>query len=317
MLQQKSSYICPQMDINQILGFISALFIGITLGVFGGGGSILTLPVLVYLIGTESSLGIIYSMFIVGVTTFVGSLHAYFKKTLNLKAAYSFGIPSVIAVFLTRKFITPWIEEGVWMIYGYELVGKHLLMILFALLMIIVALFMILKKNKEAELLNDKRKRFYFGIILKALLVGFISGLIGAGGGFVIVPAMIAFYKLDTKKAIGTSMIIISGNSIVGFLGDFINYFLNYGAKSAIQIMPSLGASLKFNKLLSWEVMIQEYAKMDWTFLTIFTFISTIGVIIGSRMAQNINSNNLKKAFGYFVLMMGFFVFAYEFYLKK
>ena len=141
-----------QMDINQILGYITALFIGITLGIFGGGGSILTLPVLVYLIGTESTLGIVYSMLIVGVTTFVGAINAYLKKTLNLKAAYSFGIPSVIAVFLTRKFITPWIEEGVWMIGSYELLGKHLLMILFALLMIIVALFMIFKKNKEEEM---------------------------------------------------------------------------------------------------------------------------------------------------------------------
>ncbi len=306
-----------QMDINQILGYITALFIGITLGIFGGGGSILTLPVLVYLIGTESTLGIVYSMLIVGVTTFVGAINAYLKKTLNLKAAYSFGIPSVIAVFLTRKFITPWIEEGVWMIGSYELLGKHLLMILFALLMIIVALFMIFKKNKEEELLKDNRKRFYFGIVLKALLVGFISGLIGAGGGFVIVPAMIAFYKLDTKKAIGTSMIIISGNSLVGFLGYFINYILNDLAKNSVELMPALGNYLKYNHSLSFYHVTAYYADMDWIFLSIFTFICTIGVILGAKIAQNINSKNLKRAFGFFVLGMGIFVFAYEFYLKK
>ncbi len=306
-----------QMDINQILGYITALFIGITLGIFGGGGSILTLPVLVYLIGTESTLGIVYSMLIVGVTTFVGAINAYLKKTLNLKAAYSFGIPSVIAVFLTRKFITPWIEEGVWMIGSYELLGKHLLMILFALLMIIVALFMIFKKNKEEELLKDNRKRFYFGIVLKALLVGFISGLIGAGGGFVIVPAMIAFYKLDTKKAIGTSMIIISGNSLVGFLGYFINYILNDLAKNSVELMPALGNYLKYNHSLSFYHVTAYYANMDWSFLSIFTFICTIGVILGAKIAQNINSKNLKRAFGFFVLGMGIFVFAYEFYLKK
>jgi uncharacterized membrane protein YfcA len=306
-----------QMDINQILGYITALFIGITLGIFGGGGSILTLPVLVYLIGTESTLGIVYSMLIVGVTTFVGAINAYLKKTLNLKAAYSFGIPSVIAVFLTRKFITPWIEEGVWMIGSYELLGKHLLMILFALLMIIVALFMIFKKNKEEELLKDNHKRFYFGIVLKALLVGFISGLIGAGGGFVIVPAMIAFYKLDAKKAIGTSMIIISGNSLVGFLGYFINYILNDLAKNSVELMPALGNYLKYNHSLSFYHVTVYYANMDWSFLSIFTFICTIGVILGAKIAQNINSKNLKRAFGFFVLGMGIFVFAYEFYLKK
>ena len=183
--------------------------------------------------------------------------------------------------------------------------------------MIIVALFMIFKKNKEEELLKDNRKRFYFGIVLKALLVGFISGLIGAGGGFVIVPAMIAFYKLDTKKAIGTSMIIISGNSLVGFLGYFINYILNDLAKNSVELMPALGNYLKYNHSLSFYHVTAYYANMDWIFLSIFTFICTIGVILGAKIAQNINSKNLKRAFGFFVLGMGIFVFAYEFYLKK
>ncbi len=305
------------MDIYQIIGFIAAFLIGITLGIFGGGGSILTLPVLVYLLQIDSIIGIAYSMLIVGITTLVGAVNSYYKKTLNLKAAYSFGVPSIIAVFLTRKFITPLIENNSWLVFGYSLAGKHLLMILFALLMIIVSLFMIFKKNKEAELLGDNKKRFYVGIVLKATLVGFISGLIGAGGGFVIVPAMIAFYKLDTKRAIGTSMIIISGNSLVGFCGIFINYVLNYTAKSAIHVTPFLGNYLKFNNALSLEGTLQYYRQMDWHFLSIFTLICTIGVIFGAQIAQNINSQNLKKAFGYFVLAMGIFVFVYEFFLKK
>lgn len=305
------------MDIYQLLGYFAAFLIGITLGIFGGGGSILTLPILVYLLQIDSITGIAYSMLIVGITTLIGAINAYYKETLNLKAAYSFGVPSIIAVFLTRKFITPFIENNSWLVFGYSLAGKHLLMILFALLMIIVSLFMIFKKNKEAELLNDNKKRFYVGIVLKATLVGFISGLIGAGGGFVIVPAMIAFYKLDTKRAIGTSMIIISGNSLVGFGGVLLNFLLQVTAKNSIHILPVLGNYIKFNNLLSLEGTLQYYRQMDWQFLSIFTLICSFGVIFGAKIAQNIHSQNLKKAFGYFVLVMGVFVFMYEFFLKK
>ena len=136
------------MDINHIFSFVAAFFIGITLGLFGGGGTILTLPVLAYLLKYEYEVAILYSMFIVGVTTFVGGINSYIKRFLNLKAAYSFGIPSLIAVFITRKTLTPWIEQITWHLYKYEFTGNHLLMCLSAILMIIVALFMIFKKLK-------------------------------------------------------------------------------------------------------------------------------------------------------------------------
>jgi uncharacterized membrane protein YfcA len=211
------------MDINHIFSFVAAFFIGITLGLFGGGGTILTLPVLAYLLKYEYEVAILYSMFIVGVTTFVGGINSYIKRFLNLKAAYSFGIPSLIAVFITRKTLTPWIEQITWHLYKYEFTGNHLLMCLSAILMIIVALFMIFKKQNDTLVEKEKKKKFYFGIILKASIVGIISGLIGAGGGFIIVPSLIAFYKLKIKEAIGTSLVIIALNSFLGFIGDFVN----------------------------------------------------------------------------------------------
>lgn len=267
------------MEINQILSFVASFLIGITLGIFGGGGTILTLPVLVYLLYFEADIAIHYSMFIVGTTTFVGGINSYIKNYLNLKAAYSFGIPSLIAVYITSKTITPWIKKSSWMIGQYELSGKHLLMFLFAILMIVVALFMIFKKQNDVVVEKNRKKKFYFGIILKAALVGFISGLIGAGGGFIIVPSLIAFYKLKIKEAIGTSLVIIAANSFVGFLGS-MNLYPN-----------------------------------DWLFLLSFSFISILGIISGLWLSRRIQATKLKIAFGYFVLLMGIYVFIKEVFL--
>jgi hypothetical protein len=272
------------MDINHIFSFVAAFFIGITLGLFGGGGTILTLPVLAYLLKYEYEVAILYSMFIVGVTTFVGGINSYIKRFLNLKAAYSFGIPSLIAVFITRKTLTPWIEQITWHLYKYEFTGNHLLMCLSAILMIIVALFMIFKKQNDTLVEKEKKKKFYFGIILKASIVGIISGLIGAGGGFIIVPSLIAFYKLKIKEAIGTSLVIIALNSFLGFIGDFVN----------IQLSPF---KIYYD--------INSFLNNDWLFLFAFTLISILGIVLGLWISRRIEATRLKIAFGYFVLLMG------------
>lgn len=279
------------MDLILIFSLVSAFLIGITLGIFGGGGTILTVPVLVYLLKYESDVSILYSMFIVGTATFVGAINSYIKNNMNMKAACSFGIPSLIAVFITRKTITPWIENSTWYIGDYMLTGKHLLMFLFAVLMIIVALFMIFKKQKEEAVDEVKKKQFYFGIILKAVLVGVISGLIGAGGGFIIVPSLIAFYKLKIKEAIGTSLAIIAANSFLGFMGDFLQ----------IQFSPF---KIYFN--------VAEFLANDWMFLLSFSFISILGIVFGLWLSRRIEATRLKIAFGYFVLLMGIYVFVKE-----
>ena len=268
------------MEVNQILSYIASYLIGITLGIFGGGGTILTLPVLAYLLYYENDIAIHYSMFIVGATTFVGGINSYIKKFVNLKAAYSFGIPSLIAVYLTSKTLMPWIKSNSWTIGSYVLSGKHFLMFLFAIMMIIVALFMIFKKQNEVIEDTNKKKKFYFGIIIKAALVGVLSGLIGAGGGFIIVPSLMAFYKLNIKEAIGTSLVIIAANSIVGFLGS-INSYQN-----------------------------------DWWFLISFSLVSILGIVSGLWLSRRIQASRLKIAFGYFVLLMGIYVFLKEVFLK-
>ncbi|MEI6311398.1 MAG: sulfite exporter TauE/SafE family protein [Bacteroidota bacterium] len=279
------------MDTNLILGYIASFLIGITLGLFGGGGTILTVPVLYYLLHFESDISILYSMFIVGMATFVGGINSYIKHNLNLKAAYSFGIPSLIAVIITRKTITPWIDVQTWTMGSYILTGKHLLMFLFAVLMIVVSLFMIFKKQNSVIVEQVKKKKFYFGIILKALLVGFISGLIGAGGGFIIVPSLMTFYKLNVKEAIGTSLIIIAANSFFGFMGDFIR-------------LTTAPLNLSFDTT-------RFYAN-EWSFLLLFSFIAILGIVSGLWIARRVQANRLKIAFGYFVLLMGIYVFFKE-----
>lgn len=269
------------MDINHILSLISSLLIGITLGLFGGGGTILTVPVLYYLLHYESDIAILYSMFIVGSATLVGGVNSYIKNYLNLKAAYSFGIPSLIAVFITRKTLTPWIEKSTWLIGNYHLSGKHFLMFLFALLMIIVSLFMIFRKQNDEVAVEAKKKKFYLGIILKASLVGVLSGLIGAGGGFIIVPSLMAFYKLKIKEAIGTSLLIIAANSFVGFFGNFTQYHI------------------------------------DWMFLGAFSGLAMLGIVLGLWLSRRIQASRLKIAFGYFVLLMGIYVFIKEVFIKN
>lgn len=283
------------MDTNQILGYIASFLIGITLGLFGGGGTILTVPVLYYLLHIESDISILYSMFIVGMATFVGGINSYIKHNLNLKSAYSFGIPSLFAVFITRKTITPWIDAQTWMMGSYVLTGKHFLMFLFAVLMIIVSLFMIIKKQDSVIDEQVKKKKFYFGIILKAMLVGFISGLIGAGGGFIIVPSLMTFYKLNVKEAIGTSLIIIAANSFFGFMGDFIQ-------------LSAAPFQLSFDS--------NRFYTNEWSFLLLFSFIAILGILSGLWIARRVQANRLKVAFGYFVLLMGIYVFFKELFIK-
>lgn len=267
------------MDIYQILGYISAIVIGITLGIFGGGGTILTVPVLVYLMRFDTTLAITYSMFIVGLTTTAGSVQAYIKKTMDVNAAFSFGVPSVIMVALTRFLLPTETADKLVILHigNYALTLAHLLLLLFAVLMIIVSLFMIISKP-----VNEKEipPRKYGNILWKAMLVGVISGLLGAGGGFIIVPALIAFYRMDAKKAIGTSLFIIAANSFVGF-------FVKIG---------------KFD--------------VDWIFLVIFSFIAIVGILIGMYISRRIKATNLKKGFGVFVLIMGIYVLIREIFLK-
>lgn len=265
------------MDVITILGYIAAVFIGISLGLIGGGGSILTVPVLVYLLGVDPVLATAYSLFIVGLTSLFGA-HSFYKKGLSSpKTALIFGVPAIIAVYATRKWLVPAVPDVLFTL-GDTLVTKDLMiMVLFAVLMIFASYSMIRKKKGEtAESDNSHQVFNYPMILMEGSVVGILTGLVGAGGGFLIIPALVVFSKLPMKMAVGTSLLIISAKSLLGFLGDVSNYDIN------------------------------------WSFLGIISAISIVGIFIGGWLSNFVSGQKLKPAFGWFVLVMGVYILLKE-----
>jgi uncharacterized membrane protein YfcA len=264
------------MDSIVIIGFASAILIGVSLGLIGGGGSILTVPVLVYILGVNPVLATAYSLFVVGSTSLVGAA-TYMKKGLvNYKTALVFAIPSFIAVFLTRKFLVPALPDPLFTV-GEAIITKNIgIMVFFALIMLAASYSMITAK-KCVDCDEDEPVVFNFPMIaLEGSVVGVITGIVGAGGGFLIIPALVLLAKLPMKLAVGTSLLIIAAKSLIGFLGD-----------------------------LSTQTI-------DWQLLLIFTSLSIVGIFIGSALSKKINEEVLKTGFGWFVLVMGIYIITKE-----
>lgn len=248
----------------EILSYVGALFIGLVLGLTGGGGSILTVPILVYLMSINPVTATAYSLFIVGTTSTFGAIQNYRKNLVDIKNGFIFAVPSFIAVYLTRKYIVPEIPKVI--IESPILITKDtFLMVFFAVIMVFGALSVLKKKSQNT---NSEEKRNLILIGIQTFTIGIIIGLVGAGGGFLIIPSLILFAKLPMKKAVGTSLFIIAMNSLVGFIGDVQNL------------------------------------EIDWLFLLTFSAISVVGIFIGMYLTKYTNESQLKKIFAYFVLVM-------------
>lgn len=265
-----------------IVGYFASALIGVSLGLIGGGGSILTVPVLVYLFGVDPVLATAYSLFIVGSTSLVGTLPKYREDLVNLKTAVIFGIPSIVAVYATRAFLVPIIPDPVFAVGGFVVSKAMLMMGLFAVLMVFASISMIRdKKGATASDAPAAPQTFnYPMILLEGAVVGVLTGLVGAGGGFLIIPALVLFSKLPMKQAVGTSLLIIAAKSLFGFMGDLSHYHL------------------------------------DWFLLGSVTALAIAGIFIGNRLSRNVDGNKLKKAFGWFVLVMGIYILVRELYLN-
>uniref|UniRef100_UPI00321A6D7C sulfite exporter TauE/SafE family protein n=1 Tax=Chryseobacterium sp. TaxID=1871047 RepID=UPI00321A6D7C len=175
----------------EIIGYAASVLIGVSLGLIGGGGSILTVPVLVYLFGIDALLATEYSLFIVGISSAVGSI-TYFKKGLvNFKVALIFGIPSIISIFLTRMYLLPLIPEKLLSIKGFTVTKSMFLLLIFALLMILASYKMIKNPTSEKVDGSDLNKNKYLLAAGEGTIVGILTGLVGAGGGFMIIPALV------------------------------------------------------------------------------------------------------------------------------
>lgn len=265
----------------EILGYIAALIVGLTLGLMGAGGSILTVPILVYLFKIDAELSTAYSLFIVGTTASIGAIPNMIRKTIDYKAAIIFFIPSITAVYFTRAVILKMIPESIFQIGDLVVTKDIALLLLFAIVMIIAAISMISRNKIDAPQQHEDYKINIYMMIVLGLLVGVLTGLIGAGGGFLIIPALVVFAKLPMKMAIGTSLFIIAINALVGFNSDDV----------ALQMI-------------------------DWNFLLYFSLITGVGILIGSWLTNYIQARQLKSAFGWFVLVMGVIIILEELLLE-
>ena len=261
----------------EYLGYFISISIGLALGLIGGGGSILAVPILVYLFHINPEQATSYSLFIVGITAMVGSYSHYKLGNLKIKAALVFALPSVLSLLFVRDVILPRIPSIVFTVNSFEVSKNLMIMIVFAFLMIAASISMIRRSTPKEIVIRDGSIR----IAAIGLLVGFITGFLGAGGGFLIIPALLFFANLPMKQAIGTSLLIIFINSLIGFAGDVLK-----------------GNEIHYELLLT------------------ISAIALIGMFIGTYLSKKIDGAKLKPAFGWFVLVMGIYIIIKEFFLN-
>ncbi len=261
----------------EIIGFLLGILIGMSLGLIGSGGSILTIPVLVYLMQIIPSTASAYSLFIVGFSALVGSIKGAKQKLLSYRVALYFGIPSIIAIFVMRKYLVPLLPRTLFTIGDFIFSKDLVIMLVFAILMILSSISMIRKipvdTSKDGELTTGK-------IVIQGVIIGLLTGFVGVGGGFLIIPTLIYEAKLPMKKAVATSLVIIAFNSLIGFAGSIGNI------------------------------------NIEWGFLLAFTGFAVIGIFTGMFLSQKISSEKLKPAFGWFILVTGIYILIKEIVFK-
>ncbi len=265
----------------EILGYLGALIVGLTLGLLGAGGSILTVPVLYYLFHIDAELSTAYSLFIVGLTALIGAIPNMVKGSISYKTVIVFSFPSLIAVYLTRAFLMPAIPHIIFTSENFTLTKEIAILVFFAIIMIVAAIGMIQQRKIPDPVYDGKAHFNYPVIITEGLVIGALTGLVGAGGGFLIIPALVVFAKIPMKMAIGTSLLIIAIKSLIGFTGD-----------------------------------IQSGQPIDWQFILLFSAVTIVGILIGSYFSKFVNGQKLKGAFGVFVLVMGIFIILQELFLE-
>jgi uncharacterized protein len=270
-LMKQSRYFC----FMEIAGYIAAVLIGLSLGLIGGGGSVLTVPVFVYMLHVNPVLATTYSLFVVGSCSLVGGARAWYQGLIDFNTVIYFGISSMLSVYLVRYFAVPAIPEYLFAIGDFDITKGVFLMVLFALLMVGAAVSMIRSRDRNGSIPVTNRNRIT-GLIFQGLIVGAITGLLGAGGGFLIIPALVLFSKLPMKTAVGTSLTIMAFSSLFGFFSTLNHY------------------------------------TVDWLQLLLFTAIAVTGIFIGAALSDKIPGNYLKKGFGWFILAMGVYILVKE-----
>jgi uncharacterized protein len=265
----------------EILGYVLAAVVGVSLGLIGSGGSILTVPILVYVMGIDPVLATAYSLFIVGSTSLVGGAQSALQRRVDFKTVLIFGIPSILAVYATRMWLVPLIPQEIVSIGSFLVTKPIALMLLFALVMILASVSMIRPGRDRDEDESNALSYNYPMILLEGTGVGMLTGLVGAGGGFLIIPALVLLARMPMKLAVGTSLLIIAAKSLIGFIGD-----------------------LQGNQII------------DWKLLVAFTAFAIVGIFFGILLSRKIHGEQLKRAFGWFVLIMGIYIIIKEIFFQ-
>jgi len=257
---------------REIACYSASLFIGLSLGLIGAGGSILTIPAFVYIVRTDPVSATVYSMFVVGLSSLIGGVKAHVKKMVDLKMVFLFGTPSVIGVFISRRLIFHSIPDVIFSTGHFTLSKNILLMCLLTIVMSVASIKMLKSQppavDKDSEGLKIKTR----SLIMQGFFVGMLTGLLGIGGGFLIVPALYLWAKVPMKIAIGTALLIITINALFGFLNSYTS------------------------------------VAIDWALLMKFSTGAVVGILIGAKLSENISGVYLKKLFGWILLFVSCFI---------
>lgn len=243
-----------------LLAWIGALFIGITLGLLGSGGSILTVPVLTYLVGQETKVAIAGSLMIVGVISVFAAIPYARQQLVNWRTVVLFGLPGMAGAV-----------AGAWLAH---FVSDAVQMLVFAALLV-MASYLMFKPMKLEDC--EQPQRAMYKIMLDGFIVGAVTGLVGVGGGFLIIPALVLLGGLSMRLAVGTSLVIIAVKSFAGFFGY-------------LPVLKELNLTL------------------DWQVIALFSIIGVIGGWLGHKISSKVNQEQLKKGFAIFLILMGAFI---------
>lgn len=261
----------------EIIGLILTIFIGLLVGLFGGGGSILTVPVLVYLFAIPATLSTTYSLALVSITSLIAATPHVLQKKLSFKKILQFGIPSMLSLYTVRAYILPSIP-ATFTLLGFEVEKNLFMMLFFSVLMLTSGLFMIKQKKNNPDCFDCPYNHFV--LMIAGLIEGIITGIVGAGGGFIIVPVLMIFGKLSLKQAVANSLFIIGVKSLIGFLGS------------------------------------HDIFSIDFYFLVKILAIALAGMYLGILLNKKLDAKQLKPIFGYFVVVMGCIILIKELLIK-
>ncbi len=243
-----------------ILAWIGAILIGITLGLLGSGGSILTVPVLTYLVGQDTKLAIASSLIIVCLISLFSALSYAYHKQVKWRTVFLFGLPGMLGAL-----------AGAW---SAHFISDAIQMLIFSILLLIAAYLMFDPLSlKEGE--KEHSERSIYQIVTDGFIVGLVTGIVGVGGGFLIIPALILLGGLSIRLAIGTSLVIVTIQSFAGFIGY-------------LPVLDTLNLHI------------------DWQIIILFSVLGVLGSGLGHKLSKKIKQAHLKKGFAFLLLIMGF-----------